>query len=130
MWAISSSFGPHTPAQWLELSRHMVKPVAGGQIDQGPVTLHYDPAIAVPFASATQESVLQGEAALWQLYDGITAQTLLLRGAQSDLLSPSTALQMTQRGPKARLVEFAGVGHAPTLIAPDQIEVVASFLLE
>jgi pimeloyl-ACP methyl ester carboxylesterase len=129
MWAISSSFGPHTPAQWLELSRYMVKPVAGGQIDQGPVTLHYDPAIAVPFASATQESVLQGEAALWQLYDGITAQTLLLRGAQSDLLSPGTALQMTKRGPKARLVEFAGVGHAPTLIAPEQVDVVASFLL-
>jgi pimeloyl-ACP methyl ester carboxylesterase len=129
MWAISSSFGPHTPAQWLELSRHMVKPVAGGQVEQDPVTLHYDPAIAVPFASATQESVLQGEAALWQLYDSITAQTLLLRGAQSDLLSPSTALQMTQRGPKARLVEFAGVGHAPTLIAPDQVDVVASFLL-
>jgi pimeloyl-ACP methyl ester carboxylesterase len=129
MWAISSSFGPHTPAQWLELSRHMVKPVAGGQVEQGAVTLHYDPAIAVPFASATQESVLQGEVALWQLYDSITAQTLLLRGAQSDLLSPSTALQMTQRGPKARLVEFADVGHAPTLIAPDQVDVVASFLL-
>ena len=127
MWAVSSSFGPHTPAQWLELSRHMVKPVAGNP--QGAVTLHYDPAIAVPFGSATQESVAQGEAQLWQLYDSITAQTLLLRGAQSDLLSAETAMQMTQRGPKARLVEFAGVGHAPTLIAPEQLEVVTSFLL-
>jgi pimeloyl-ACP methyl ester carboxylesterase len=35
---------------------------------------------------------------------------------------------MTQRGPKARLVEFAGVGHAPTLIAHDQTEAVAQFL--
>lgn len=132
MWAISSSFGPHTPAQWLELSRYMVKPVPGGDGTpnaQGPVTLHYDPAIAVPFASVTQESAAQGEALLWQLYDSITAQTLLLRGAQSDLLSPQTAQQMTERGPHARLVEFSGVGHAPTLIAPDQVDTVASFLL-
>ncbi len=126
MWAISSTFGPHTPAQWLELSRHMVKPVPGSAT---AVTLHYDPAIAVPFRSVTQESAAQGEAMLWQLYDGVAAQTLLLRGAQSDLLSPQTARMMTERGPKARLVEFAGVGHAPTLIASDQVEVVTSFLL-
>ena len=60
----------------------------------------------------------------------ITARTLLLRGAESDLLSPETALAMTQRGPKARLVEFAGVGHAPTLVADDQVQAVVSFLLD
>jgi pimeloyl-ACP methyl ester carboxylesterase len=91
--------------------------------------LHYDPAIALPFGQATPESAAQGEALLWQAYDAITAQTLLIRGADSDLLSKATALQMTQRGPKARLVEFAGVGHAPTLVAPDQTDAVASFLL-
>jgi pimeloyl-ACP methyl ester carboxylesterase len=126
MWSISTSFGPHTPEQWLELSRHMVKPVTGSD---AAVTLHYDPAIAVPFTAVTQESAAQGEALLWQLYDGVQAQTLLLRGAQSDLLSPQTAKTMTERGPKARLVEFAGVGHAPTLIAPDQVEAVVSFVL-
>ncbi|MDP3652795.1 MAG: alpha/beta hydrolase [Rhodoferax sp.] len=126
MWAISTSFGPHTPAQWLELSRHMVKPLPDASAG---VTLHYDPAIAVPFRTITQDAAVQGEAALWQLYDSLTAQTLLLRGAQSDLLSPQTAQQMTARGPRARLLEFAGVGHAPTLIAPDQVEAVASFLL-
>ena len=124
MWAISQSFGPHTPAQWLELSRHMVKATPDGR-----VALHYDPAIAVPFGAVTQEIAAQGEAQLWQLYDSLTANTLLLRGANSDLLSPATAQAMTQRGPKARLVEFAGVGHAPTLIAPDQVDAVASFLL-
>ncbi len=127
MWAISTSFGPHTPAQWLELSRHMVKPLPEGQAG---VTLHYDPAIAVPVRAMTQETAAQGEAALWQLYDSITAQTLLLRGAESDLLSRETAAQMTQRGPKARVVEFAGVGHAPTLIADDQVQAVTGFLLE
>jgi pimeloyl-ACP methyl ester carboxylesterase len=54
---------------------------------------------------------------------------LLLRGAESDLLAIETAQAMTQRGPKARLVEFAGVGHAPTLVAADQIETVRAFLL-
>ena len=127
MWAISSSFGPHTPAQWLALSRSMVRPL---DATSGRVTLHYDPAIALPFGSLTQESVAQGEAMLWHLYDNITATTLLTRGAQSDLLKRETALAMTVRGPKARLVEFEGVGHAPTFIAHDQVQAVASFLLE
>ena len=127
MWVISTGFGPHTPEQWLALSRHMVKPVNDAQ---GGVALHYDPAIAVPFRTVTQESAAQGEAALWQLYDNIQAATLLLRGANSDLLSRETAQIMTQRGPKARLVEFEGVGHAPTLIAPDQVQTVADFLLK
>jgi pimeloyl-ACP methyl ester carboxylesterase len=124
MWAISSSFGPHTPAQWLALSEPMVRPHP-----EGGVTLHYDPAIAMPFRTVTAESAAQGEAALWQLYDAVTAQTLLLRGADSDLLSPATAQAMTQRGPRARLVEFAGVGHAPTLVASDQVTAVQGFLL-
>ena len=127
MWTVSSSFGPHTPEQWLALSRHMVKPRADGQPG---VVLHYDPAIAVPFRAVTPEAAAQGEALLWQVYDSLTAQTLLLRGAQSDLLSVATARQMTERGPRARLQEFAGVGHAPTLIAPDQVDAVAAFLLD
>ncbi len=126
MWSVSTTFGPHTPAQWLELSRHMVKPVPNSA---NAVTLHYDPAIAVPFAAMTQEAAVQGETVLWQLYDSIQAQTLLLRGAESDLLSTQTANRMTARGPKARLVEFAGVGHAPTLIAADQVAAVTDFLL-
>jgi pimeloyl-ACP methyl ester carboxylesterase len=124
MWAVSTSFGPHTPAQWLELSRPMVRP-----LPDGGITLHYDPAIAVPFKALTREAAAAGEAALWQLYDHISAQTLLLRGAQSDLLSRDTAQAMTLRGPRARLVEFEGVGHAPTLVAADQIQVVTDFLL-
>ncbi len=126
MLAISTSFGPHTSAQWLALSRYMVKPRSDGQ---GGVRLHYDPAIAVGVRAMTADAAAQGEAMLWYLYDAITAPTLLLRGAASDLLAPATAQQMCQRGPKARLVEFAGVGHAPTLIAADQVESVASFLL-
>lgn len=126
MWAISTSFGPHTPQQWLELSRHMLRPHPDGS---GALALHYDPAIAVPFRALTQEAAAQGEATVWALYDRIQARTLLLRGADSDLLSRETAQAMTERGPRARLVEFAGVGHAPTLIARDQVDCVAEFLL-
>jgi pimeloyl-ACP methyl ester carboxylesterase len=125
MWAISTSFGPHTPEQWLALSQAMVKP-----LPEGGFTLHYDPSIALPFRSLTQESALEGQAALWQLYDNIKAQTLVTRGAVSDLLHKETAMAMAQRGPKASLVEFEGVGHAPTLVADNQVEAVTSFLLE
>jgi pimeloyl-ACP methyl ester carboxylesterase len=122
LWMISQSFGPHSPEQWLALSQHMLKP------DGDAWVLHYDPAIAVPFRAVTAEAAAAGEAMLWQLYDQIQAQTLLLRGAQSDLLSSDTAQAMTQRGPRAQLREFAGVGHAPTLIAPDQVQAVLNFL--
>mgnify|MGYP000099507113 CR=1 FL=1 len=125
MRTIAIGFGPHTDEEWLELSRHMVKPGAGSGVQ-----LHYDPAIALPFQAITQEIAVQGEVALWGLYDGITSQTLLLRGADSDLLSRQTAELMTQRGPRAQLVEYAGVGHAPTLVAADQVDCVASFLLD
>ena len=124
MRVISASFGPHTDQQWLDLSRPMLK-----ALPEGGFRLHYDPAIAVPFRHVTREASIQGETALWQIYDQISAQTLVLRGAESDLLSKATAQAMTQRGPRPRLVEFAGVGHAPTLVAPDQVAAVVDFLL-
>lgn len=127
--AVSSGFGPHTADEWLALSRPMVRPVANSA--ESPTThwrLHYDPALAVPFGQATEASTLQAEAALWQLYDATTAETLLLRGAESDLISRATAQAMGLRGPKAQTVEFAGVGHAPTLVASNQSATVADFL--
>ncbi|MCM2348238.1 alpha/beta fold hydrolase [Acidovorax soli] len=124
MWAISSSFGPHTAAQWLELSRPMVRALPAGGL-----ALHYDPAIAQSFGAMTPEVSAAGARQLWQLYDRIQARTLLLRGAQSDLLAPETAQAMARRGPKAKLVEFEGVGHAPTLMAQDQVTAVTDFLL-
>ena len=127
LWEMSGQhFGPHTPEQWQALCRPQLRPHP-----EGGWTLHYDPAIAIPFralAQATPEMAKAGEAAMWQLYEHITAQTLLLRGAQSDLLSAATAAAMTQRGPKARLVEFDNVGHAPTLVAAEQVAVVRDFL--
>lgn len=127
MWQISKSFGPHTPEQWLALSRPMLRRVS--EAPNSPWRLHYDPAIAQAFTLTDEATAQQGEAMLWQLYDGISAETLVVRGALSDLLSAQTATAMTQRGPKARVLEFAGVGHAPTFIAQDQLAAVTAFLL-
>ena len=117
----SATFGPHSDEQWHHLTEHMVR-----KKPDGGYRLHYDPAIALPFAA----DVTGKDMALWNFYDAIKAQTLLLRGSESDLLRQDTALEMTQRGPKARLVEFAGVGHAPTLMQDDQVRVVREFLLQ
>lgn len=138
---ISAGFGPHTPEQWRALTVPMLVPAiersadgrqrqapAQGSTDVGPYRLHYDPALSVGLRALTREQAAQGEAVVWAAYDAVTAPTLLLRGADSDLLSRSTAQAMTQRGPRASLVEFANVGHAPTLVDPAQSSVVASFL--
>ncbi len=128
--SISATFGPHTTEQWRALSLPMLKQ------REDRWWLHYDPALALPVKALVHlpdqaqahQMVRDGEAALWALYDAITARTLLLRGQQSDLLTEATANEMAQRGPKAQCVAFEGVGHAPTLVAPDQVATVRSFL--
>lgn len=128
--SISAGFGPHTPAEWRALSLPLLRE------REGRWWLHYDPAIAVPLKALTgmadqtaaRQVARDGEAALWGLYDAITAPTLLLRGQQSDLLTPATAAEMGSRGPKARCVVFEGVGHAPTLVADDQVATIRDFL--
>ena len=122
MLSISQGFGKHSREQWLALTRPMLKPDGDGYKP------HYDPAIAVPFKAMTPEMAAGAEAALWHAYDAIRCPTLLLRGADSDLLTRDTALAMTQRGPRAQLHEFADVGHAPMLVVPGQIAVVREFL--
>ncbi|MEP6701446.1 MAG: alpha/beta hydrolase [Betaproteobacteria bacterium] len=116
--AVSAPFGPLTDAQWRHLSETTAR-----ELPDGRWALRYDPGIAVPFRTAHDQS-----AALWALWDAIACPTLLLRGAQSDLLSAATAQQMSMRGPKPRIVEFAGVGHAPMLLDDAQIAPVAAFL--
>jgi pimeloyl-ACP methyl ester carboxylesterase len=124
LWSISTSFGPHTPEQWLALSRPMLKPAPQGD---GWV-LHYDPSIAAAFRALTPEAATSGEAMLWQIYDQLTCELLIVRGSESDLLTSDTAQAMCQRNPKARLFEVAGVGHAPTLMADDQVTALKDFL--
>jgi pimeloyl-ACP methyl ester carboxylesterase len=112
-----SPFGPLPDSAW----DHLTRTVASERPD-GRWGFVYDPGIAVPFRDAAAPPDL------WPLWDAIRCPTLLLRGAQSDLLSPQTARAMTERGPRPRLVEFDGVGHAPTLIPADQVAEVVRFL--
>lgn len=119
---IAAPFGQLSDAQWLHLTVHTVRQVADGVFE-----FVYDPAIALAFqeaAAATGGKDLE----LWPMYDAIRCPTLLLRGAQSDLLNLETALEMSRRGPQAALVEFAGIGHAPVLMDEDQIAPVKDFL--
>jgi pimeloyl-ACP methyl ester carboxylesterase len=116
---VSAPFGTLTDAQWDHLTRTSV-----ARNPDGRYALTYDPGIAVPFKSAAAPPDL------WPIWDAVRCPTLVLRGAQSDLLSAATAQAMTARGPKARLVEFPGVGHAPMLLSADQLAPVVAFLRE
>ena len=119
MRKISAPFGPLSDAQWHHLTWHGAK-----QHPDGSWGLRYDPGIAAPLRKGPLEDIN-----LWSYWDTIFCPTLALRGAESDLLLKHTANEMQKRGPRARLVEFAGVGHAPMLLAEDQINVVTDFLL-
>jgi pimeloyl-ACP methyl ester carboxylesterase len=122
--AISAPFGPHTEEEWRKLAGDTLRKNKDGQWVK-----HYDLALAIPFKSISPESTQQAQDALWASYDAIACPTLLVRGGNSDLLTREVAHEMTQRGPKAKLVEFEGVGHAPTFMHADQIMAVKEFLL-
>jgi pimeloyl-ACP methyl ester carboxylesterase len=115
---VSASFGPLTDQQWRHLTEHSVREdAAGGWV------LRYDPGIATTFAGMPRADI-----SFWECWDRIRCPTLVVRGAESDLLLAATAREMTRRGPQARLVEFGGVGHAPALMDDDQIGTVREFL--
>jgi pimeloyl-ACP methyl ester carboxylesterase len=121
---VSSSFGPHSDEQWRKLASDVLR-----QAPDGSWVRHYDLALAESFRAMTPEVAKEGEAGLWAAFDAIRCPTLLVRGAQSDLLSHETALQMTARGPRPKLVEIPGVGHAPTFMHDDQIAIAREFLI-
>jgi pimeloyl-ACP methyl ester carboxylesterase len=118
--AISAPFGPHSDAEWRHLTEILLRRNADGSY-----RFHYDPRIAEPY----RKEIPEGDIEAWPAWDAVRCPTLVIRGAQSDLLSRETAQAMTQRGPKAKLVELPGIGHAPTLMHDDQIAIVREFLL-
>jgi len=117
--AVSAPFGPHTDAEWRFLTEVVLRRNA-----DGTYRLHYDPRIAEAYRKQMPEKDVE----MWPLWDAITCPALVIRGAQSDLLSKATAEEMARRGPKAKLVELPGIGHAPTLLHEDQIAIVREFL--
>ena len=134
---VAAPFGPLSDAQWQHLTVH-----AARTLDNGRYAFRYDPKIAygVRLAAGTEgkqrwlrklwpfKKWLEQDVALWLLWDAVRCPVLLLRGSESDLLLSETAHTMTQRGPKAQLHEFSGIGHAPVLMDSEQIQVVADWL--
>lgn len=118
--AVSAPFGPLTDEQWQHLTRYSVRPVEGG------FAMVYDPGLGDVF----REAPVVVDVDLWDVYKAIQCPTLVIRGAESDLLPPETFRQMGETGPCARLAEIAGVGHAPVLMDRAQIALVRDFLLE
>src|SRR5690606_7223918 len=111
-------------AQWRELARHTYVERDGRWVK------HYDLGLAMAFSLPDAGGAAAGEPLLWQAYEALDCPLLLVRGADSDLLSETTAREMLARNRHARLMEVPGVGHAPTLMHPEQVEPVAAFLLE
>jgi pimeloyl-ACP methyl ester carboxylesterase len=120
---VSQPFGPLTDAQWRHLTVHVTRQAADGKFE-----FAYDPGIAEAFKEVYAACGGQ-DVENRPLYDAINCPTLLLRGANSDLLTAAAAQEMTQRGPRARLVEIAGVGHAPMMLDDVQVAPVREFLL-
>jgi pimeloyl-ACP methyl ester carboxylesterase len=114
---VHAPFGKLTDAEWRHLAETSARPLPDGRVG-----LHYDPAIGEPFARGETGTLELG--ALWSR---VAVPVLLLRGAESDVLSAETAADMARR-PEVELVELPGIGHAPALMEPSQIERIAEFL--
>ena len=120
---VHAPFGALTDAQWRHLAEHSARPA-----EQGRLRLHYDPAIAQAFKTVPPEGVV-----LWPVWEAVACPTLVIRGAASDLLAEETAEEMTRRGAAASrglvsLRTIGDAGHAPALMAADQIAIVREFL--
>ena len=116
---IAATFGNLSDEQWRHMTIHGAR-----QLEDGRYTFAYDPGIAKNFRTLDLKDI-----DLWSMWDAIHCPTLVLRGEHSDVLDHADAVIMTERGPKAKLIEFPGMGHAPALMADDQIAVVRNWLL-
>jgi pimeloyl-ACP methyl ester carboxylesterase len=113
---VHAPFGRLTDDQWRHLAEISARPMPDGRLG-----MHYDPAIAIPFAASP------GAVDLTFIWSRVTAPTLVVRGATSDLLEAETAAEMASR-PGVQLITVPDAGHAPALMDPDQIASVAEFL--
>jgi len=117
---VHTTFGLLTDEQWQHLTRWSMKPGPDGD----GFSFHYDPGIGDVFRGAP----MLMDVNLWPIYEQIKCPVLALRGSESDLFSHATLEAMAQRGPRAQILEFPGIGHAPTLMSDAQITPVWDFL--
>lgn len=116
---VHAPFAPMSDENWQDMARNGATKTASGGYQ-----LSYDPKIG----EALRATLTPFDLDLWPVYDAITCPVLVLRGENSDLLDNATATAMTERGPKAKLVEIKQAGHAPSLMSKDQISLIESWL--
>ena len=103
----------------IEIVRWSVKPT-----DDGRLTWKIDPAVRnIPRAGTAARSM-----DMWVPYARITARTMVIRGADSDILAHDTAERMCRVLPGTKLAEIPGVGHAPTLSEAASVAAIVEFL--
>lgn len=114
------TWGPITDEQWKHMAEHNARPLPDGRITYG-----YDPKISEVFKFAPI-----GDVDLWPLWDKIDEPVQLIRGENSTLLTLDIVAEMCRRktGGLLDFVEIENAGHVPSLMAPDQIELVRSWL--
>lgn len=118
---ICVTFGEHTPQEWEIYNGPMLVQRDGMWI------MHYDPNIAVPFASVNPIMAKAGEMAMWHAFKQIHIPMLIVWGGDSDLLSAATVAEMCKVNPHARSIEIPHVGHAPAFVKAEQIALVREF---
>ena len=114
---VHAPFGKLSDAEW----RHLAETSARRDAE-GAVRLHYDPAITQAF-SADEIADID----LTPFWAAIAIPVLILRGVTSDILPTDVAAEMARK-PGTRLLEIADAGHAPALMAQDQITAIMDFL--
>jgi pimeloyl-ACP methyl ester carboxylesterase len=114
---VHAPFGPLTEAEWRHLAETSARKDASGALQ-----LHYDPAITHAFSVGDVADI-----DLSLFWAAIAIPVLILRGVTSDVLPAEVAAEMARK-PSARLIEIADAGHAPALMAADQISAIQDFL--
>ena len=96
------------------------------QKEDGSFGLKYSPALVKALESLDLDAPLP---TLWPLYDALKKLPLLvIRGANSDILSPDTFAEMARRHASCETHVVHGQGHAPLLYDEPSITKIAAFI--
>lgn len=105
--------------RWLEEARRHFQ-----LTDQG-LTINYDPALRHAFLDAMQAAAPD----MWPMFDACEGVPLaLIRGANSDLLSPEVAEEMQRRRPDMIFAEVPDRAHVPFLDERESLRAIHQFL--
>jgi pimeloyl-ACP methyl ester carboxylesterase len=93
---------------------------------EGGWRFKFDPAIGRSPRPAP-EAIRTASEAWWTALETLPCPVLLVRGADSDILSREVTARMEKRQPRLRRVDVEGVGHAPTLAEPSVLAALDAF---